>query len=50
MIAGLKRAEINEIRKNLRRWYTRPVGQLLLQMERDELDEILPTLFGYHIV
>jgi len=50
MIAGLKRCEINEIRKNLRAWYNRPVGQMLLAEERELLDEILPTLFGYHIV
>ncbi len=50
MIAGLKRAEINEIRRNLRGWYNRPTGQLLLEMEREQLDELLPTLFGYHIV
>ncbi len=50
MIAGLKRDEINAIRRALRGWYTRPVGQLLLEMERQALDEILPTLFGYHIV
>ncbi len=50
MIAGLKRAEINEIRRNLRNWYQRPAGQLLLAAEREQLDEVLPTLFGYHII
>lgn len=50
MIAGLKRRQINRIRQALRHWYTTPVGQLLLQQERERLDEILPTLFGYHIV
>lgn len=50
MIEGLKRHEINKIRNALRGWYNRPVGQLLLDMEREQLDEILPTLFGYHIV
>ena len=49
-IGGLKRCEINEIRQNLRAWYNRPVGQMLLEREREMLDEILPTLFGYHIV
>ncbi len=50
MIAGLKRCQINEIRQGLRAWYNRPVGQLLLEQERAHIDEILPTLFGYHIV
>lgn len=50
MIEGLKRQEINEIRQNLRAWYNRPVGQVLLAQERELLDEALPTLFGYHIV
>lgn len=50
MIAGLKRCQINEIRQELRAWYNRPVGQLLLEQERRCLDEILPTLFGYHVV
>jgi SAM-dependent methyltransferase len=50
MIAGLRRCQINDIREGLRGWYDRPVGQLLLAQEREELDTILPTLFGYHIV
>lgn len=50
MIAGLKRCQINEIRQDLRAWYNRPAGQLLLEQERVRLDGILPTLFGYHIV
>ena len=50
MIADLKRHQINEIRQELRAWYNRPVGQLLLEQERQHLDETLPTLFGYHIV
>lgn len=50
MIAGLKRCEINKIRWELRAWYQRPVGQLLQEQERLHLDEILPTLFGYHLL
>ncbi len=50
MIAGLRRDQINDIRQALRCWYNRPVGQLLLRQEREQLDGILPTLFGYHIV
>ncbi len=50
MIAGLKRQQINKIRQALRLWYGRPVGKWLLQQERERLSEVLPTLFGYHIV
>jgi len=50
MIAGLRRCQINDIRQGLRGWYNRPVGQLLLEQEREQLDKVLPTLFGYHIV
>ena len=50
MIAGLRRYQINDIRQDLRGWYNRPVGQLLLAQEREQLDNVLPTLFGYHIV
>jgi len=50
MIAGLKRSQINDIRQGLQDWYNCPVGQLLLEQEREQLDNILPTLFGYHIV
>jgi SAM-dependent methyltransferase len=50
MIEGLKRCQINDIREGLRDWYNRPLGQALLQQEREQLDSILPTLFGYHIV
>lgn len=50
MIAGLKRSEINKIRWDLRAWYQRPVGRLLQEMERRQLEEILPTLFGYHLL
>lgn len=50
MIAGLKRYQINDIRQGLRAWYNRPVGQLLLAQEREQLDAILPTLFGYYAV
>ena len=50
MIAGLRRYEINKIRQDLRGWYNRPCGQLLLEEERRQLDEILSTLFGFHIL
>lgn len=50
MIEGLKRCQINGIRRGLRSWYGRPLGQALLKQERQQLDTILPTLFGYHII
>ncbi len=50
MIAGLRRCQINDIRQSLRGWYNRPVGQMLLEQEREQLDNILATLFGYHIL
>ncbi len=47
---ALKRAEINEIRQRLRGWYTRHVGRSLLEIEREQLDPVLNTLFGYHAI
>jgi SAM-dependent methyltransferase len=34
----------------LRAWYRTPLGGLLLQTEREQLDDILPELFGYHLL
>jgi len=31
-------------------WYTEGAGQVIAQAEKAELDEILPTLYGYHLV
>ena len=50
MIAGLKREEINHIRRELSAWYERPIGKLLRQQERAQLERALSNLFGYHIV
>ena len=36
--------------KQLREWYRRPFGQLLASAEQKELDQILPNLFGYHLL
>lgn len=48
---ALKRAQINQIRDQLRRWYTTSmVGRTLLQQEREHLEPVLNTLFGYHAV
>ncbi len=34
----------------LRAWYRTPLGGLLQQTEREQLDDILPELFGYHLL
>lgn len=47
---ALKRAQINEIRQDLRGWYTRYVGRTLLDMERTHLGGALTTVFGYHAI
>lgn len=48
---ALKRAQINEIRDQLRHWYTTSlVGRTLLRQEREHLEPVLNTLFGYHAV
>lgn len=31
-------------------WYKQPLGQSLLEAEQELLDEVLPELFGYHLV
>jgi len=47
---ALKRVEINEIRRTLRRWYKSSLGRNLLEQESEQLDAVLNTLFGYHAV
>lgn len=34
----------------LRQWYELPLGQSLRACERERLEEILPNLFGYHLL
>ena len=50
LIAGLKREEITHVHRQLHAWYERPIGKLLRQHERIQLEHALGTLFGYHIV
>lgn len=38
------------VRNRMRAWYRRAPGSLLLACERDEVDRLLPYVFGYHIV
>ncbi len=37
-------------RQGMRAWYARKLGQWLLEAERGQLEEVLPNLFGYHLV
>ncbi|MCC6206888.1 MAG: methyltransferase domain-containing protein [Gammaproteobacteria bacterium] len=39
-----------EERRRLRSWYEGRLGQLLLECERRELDEVLANLFGYYLL
>lgn len=34
----------------LNKWYQNNLGQLVLQVEQYELDKVLPTCFGYHLL
>ncbi|MBN4078803.1 methyltransferase domain-containing protein [Gammaproteobacteria bacterium AH-315-C21] len=36
--------------KELTDWYKQPLGQRLLEAEQELLDEVLPELFGYHLI
>ena len=37
-------------RLGLRDWYRHRLGQYLLRAERRVLDDVLPNLFGYHLI
>ena len=37
-------------RKRLREWYGNHLGKTLQTLEREQLDEILPDMFGYYLV
>ena len=39
-----------DLPQQLRDWYEQPLGQLLAATEQSALDEILPNLFGYHLL
>ncbi len=38
------------VRADVAEWFRRPLGEALLEAERGELGQVLPDLFGYHIV
>lgn len=37
-------------RESLHEWFSRPPGKHLAEIERARIDEILPDLFGYHLL
>lgn len=47
---ALTRKEINEIRQELRYWYSHNIGQMLWESERAHLEPLLHKLFGYHLL
>jgi len=40
----------DDIQRELCAWYQSPLGQRLAQAEKYVLDDVLPTLFGYHLI
>ncbi len=47
----MQQCEANcDLRGCLRKWYTTPLGGLLQQVEREQLDDLLPEVFGYHLL
>jgi len=42
--------DVNRARVQLRQWYGAPLGQMLLQQEQELMGEVLPGLFGYHLL
>ena len=51
-VRGLRKRKRNVCadRQGLREWYTRKLGQWLLEAEREQLEQVLPNLFGYHLI
>lgn len=41
---------VKKIWRELAAWYQTPLGQQLMKAEKQQLDAILPTLFGYHLI
>ncbi len=42
--------DINITSQTLREWFCEPLGRYLLELEQARLAQILPDLFGYHIL
>lgn len=47
---ALQAADLQAMRQALDRWYRQPLGRLLLEQERAQIDAVLPNLFGYHLL
>ncbi len=45
-----RKQTVDEKSRALTRWYQQPLGQRLLDAEQDLLDQVLPELFGYHLI
>jgi SAM-dependent methyltransferase len=43
-------ADPAEARDQLRRWYREPLGSMVLQRELELMGQLLPGLFGYHLL
>ena len=44
------RSQPEILQRELRNWYSRDLGQRLFDIERCELEKVLPNLFGYHLL
>ena len=38
------------VRQRLEQWFRQPAGQFLFEQEQSALNQILPNIFGYHLV
>jgi len=57
LLAKFKREKLHrcgdstaQIWSRLQTWYQTPTGQRLQELERQQLEQVLPDLFGYHLV
>ncbi|SEG00611.1 class I SAM-dependent methyltransferase [Marinobacterium lutimaris] len=42
--------QVDELIPALKEWFDSPLGQELIEAERKLLEQVLPTLFGYHLL
>ena len=47
---NLKSLNELSLRDKLSKWFKSPLGEVVFVMENDQLKDILPRLFGYHII
>jgi SAM-dependent methyltransferase len=50
LLQAYRCADLHEARCQLQRWYGSPLGQRLQQREKAVLDQVLPNLFGFHLL